>query len=364
MAVQANKTPPENRSYNERIVDFSGGLNTTISGSLLNSNEAQIATDISMEQKGTIRPRRGRTKRYATPFATAPVTGLGVYYKNDGTSRLLMASGSTLYKDSPHMSDRWDTKADFEQDGTTLSGFASLTEKEGSVTARKQYIGDAAHTDSAPLWSAKDAVLSVNTGDSAYDGDSSLEVLIDTGKTDGFAYIGVTPDTSKYVALTAYVKNGNATSGIRLVGLTSGGSVSVSSAYSTATGWTKLTLKLSPEQLLLISSFGVQATGAAGQTAYFCGLFYEYITDVDYNNSGFVPHDLSYYDAMKRTVSFNDYAVGTHSNTVNNAGALTLGVEIAQMSVSRTTMADFDLGTKNGTSSREILDAVVLARQE
>jgi hypothetical protein len=141
MPVQADKNPPESKSYAERVVDFSGGLNTTISGSLLNSNEAQIATDISMEQKGTIRPRRGRKKRYASVFSASPITGLGVYYKNDGTSRLLASAGDSLYSDEPHMATKWTAKADWEQTGVITQGFASTTQTEGSVEARKQALG-------------------------------------------------------------------------------------------------------------------------------------------------------------------------------------------------------------------------------
>ena len=83
--VQADRKPPVNKNNVEYIEDFSGGLNTTISGSLLNKNEAQVANNISFEQKGTILPRKGRKKRYPTRFAPAPCSGLGMLYKQDGT---------------------------------------------------------------------------------------------------------------------------------------------------------------------------------------------------------------------------------------------------------------------------------------
>ena len=366
MAVVADKNPPENTSYSERIVDFSGGLNTTISGSLLNSNEAQVATDISMEQKGTIRPRRGRTKRYNTPFSSEPVTGLGVYYKNDGTSRILTSSGESLYSDAPHMSTRWDVKADWEHEGEVLDGLASTTQVEGSVTCRKQAFGEAAVTADALLWTALNSTLSVKENDSHYIGGDSVEVLINATKTDGYAYKSLTIDTSKYVMVTAYVKNHDATTGIRLIGLTSGNTVSKGSSYVTGTGWTRVTLKLSPTDALLISSFGVDVTGVAGQYAYFCGLFYEYITEADYNNAGYVPRELTYFIPFERTFTFNDastFGTGSLTHAEVSAGVLQLSVETAEVTLSQTLQEDFALGTNSGTSTSELINSVVLARQ-
>jgi hypothetical protein len=117
------KQAPINTSVVERIIDFSGGLNTTISPSLLNNNEAQKAVDVSFEQKGTIIPRKGRRKRYDVNFNSNPCTGIAGYYKKDGTSRLLIASGDKLYSDEPHIDTKYTTQADFEQGekSTTLS---------------------------------------------------------------------------------------------------------------------------------------------------------------------------------------------------------------------------------------------------
>lgn len=114
MSIKADRRPPVNAPAVERIEDFSGGLNTTISGSLLNKNEAQIALDISFEQKGTIVPRRGRRRRYNVDFGSLPCTGLGAYYKKDGTSRLLVTSDDKIYSDAPHLSKKWDVIEDWE----------------------------------------------------------------------------------------------------------------------------------------------------------------------------------------------------------------------------------------------------------
>jgi hypothetical protein len=205
MAVEADKKPPENKSYTERIVDFSGGLNTTISGSLLNSNEAQVAKNISMEQKGTIKPRRGRKKRYPTAFSSDPVTGLGVYYKNDGTSRIITSAGSVVYTDAPHMATKWDAKADWERSGTSVAGFGTVTQFEGSVAARAQALGEAAKCANATLWTATDSVISLKANDSQYPDGDCLEVMIAAGKTEGFATVPVAADVdrTKYHAIVA-----------------------------------------------------------------------------------------------------------------------------------------------------------------
>ena len=82
MAVQADKRPPETVVKTQRIYDFSGGLNTTINGSLLNTNEgSQIAKNVAFEQKGTLVPLRGRRKRYSSPFVVSAISGMGMLYK-------------------------------------------------------------------------------------------------------------------------------------------------------------------------------------------------------------------------------------------------------------------------------------------
>ena len=97
-----------------RLVDFSGGQNTTVSPSLLNANEAVEAVNMSLMQKGTITARQGRRKRYNVAFGSVPVTGLGGYYKKDGTSRLVVAAGDKVYADEPYMGTKWTTRQDYE----------------------------------------------------------------------------------------------------------------------------------------------------------------------------------------------------------------------------------------------------------
>lgn len=137
--VEPDRKAPETPSKVEQINDFSGGLNTTINGSLLNKSEAQKAINVSFEQKGTIVPLKGRVKRYPAPFHTAPTTGLGMLFKQDGTSHLVMASDDRLYSDAPRMSYRYTEKPDWEK-GTT-NQYASLGRTEGSVVVDAGTLG-------------------------------------------------------------------------------------------------------------------------------------------------------------------------------------------------------------------------------
>lgn len=115
-----------------RVTDFSGGLNTTVVPSLLNPNEGQRADNVNYDQKGTISPQKGRIKRYASDFGPNFVAGLGAYYSKAGTSHLLIASGTEIYTDEPHMDERWNIKADWQKG--TVEGQATLDHIEDKLT--------------------------------------------------------------------------------------------------------------------------------------------------------------------------------------------------------------------------------------
>ena len=117
-----------------RITDFSGGHNDTVAPALLNSNEAQKAHNINFDQKGTIQPQKGRKKRYAQKFSDQPVSGLGAFYTKAGTGHLLIAAGTDVYTDEPHMEYRWDSVSDWKKQGTRFEGDATADRIVGSLT--------------------------------------------------------------------------------------------------------------------------------------------------------------------------------------------------------------------------------------
>ena len=150
MAIQADKKAPESPSAVERILDFSGGLNSTISGSLLNKSEAQVSDNVSYEQKGTLKARNGRRKRYVQAFSPSVISGVGTYYKSDGTSMIVVASGDKLYVDQPQLALRWQEKADWEQEGVETSERLSTTKEEGSLA-----LDDSLPTSRSTVYAAK-----------------------------------------------------------------------------------------------------------------------------------------------------------------------------------------------------------------
>jgi hypothetical protein len=117
-----------------RVQDFSGGLNTAVSPSLLNANEGQLANNVNFDQKGTVQPQKGRRKRYAADFGASPVVGLGAFYTKAGLANLVIASGTSLYTDQPHMDHIWDTQANWKAAGTVFEGLATADRTTGSLT--------------------------------------------------------------------------------------------------------------------------------------------------------------------------------------------------------------------------------------
>lgn len=131
--IKRDSKPPVNKVNRLFIEDFSGGLNSTIAPNLLNDNEGSIVTNVSLIQKGTLRPRRGRQKRYEEPFSDTRVLGLGMLYKQDGTSRLVVTSDSSVYYDEPREDFRWTTTADWLTGES--SEYVSTELEEGAITS-------------------------------------------------------------------------------------------------------------------------------------------------------------------------------------------------------------------------------------
>lgn len=117
-----------------RLVDFSGGWNSSDSPALLSTREAQKADNVSYDMRGTLSPRKGRTKRFTNVIGANRISGLAAIVKKDGTSRLVMVSGPSLYYDEPHMEHRWDTQGEWETAGTAVEGDATTSRVSGSLT--------------------------------------------------------------------------------------------------------------------------------------------------------------------------------------------------------------------------------------
>ena len=99
-----------------RVVDFTGGL-CTGHPSAIPDDALSEATNVVYTFEGKIKPRSSVRKRFRNDFSNSPVVGMAPYYKADGTTRLVIASGTSLYVDKPHLTFLYDTQSDWEQSG-------------------------------------------------------------------------------------------------------------------------------------------------------------------------------------------------------------------------------------------------------
>ena len=313
MAVERESKAPVNRPSVEYISDFSLGLNTTISGSLLGKNEAQVADDISFEQKGTIVPRKGRRKRYSSPFNTAPSTGIAGYYKNDGTARLVVSSGDSLYYDTPHMSHKWTTKGEFEKAGTSRSALVSTTDTEGSLVFRNSLLGTVGDAETSAVWGLnvrnvtltnESSVVRFNVG--------AIRLTLNTAQTVGHTKVrpsGI--DVAKHYAISGFLHRGNATS-VAITALRADDTVIRTSNLITASAYTKATLKLLPAEVAVMDSIGIEIRGTAGQFAYFDGIVAVEITSAQHTDVNYIAPD---YNELEATNVVSNYSTTTALNT-------------------------------------------------
>ena len=129
-----------------RLVDQSGGMvDSTVYPTLLNDNEAASLKNVSLDEKGTVKPCKGRSKRFATAFdASNACNGIGAFYPDTATSRLVMGAGTKLYKDTPHLINRWTDQADWQEtnshrcnaDTTTTAGDVKVLAAPAATFAR------------------------------------------------------------------------------------------------------------------------------------------------------------------------------------------------------------------------------------
>jgi len=181
-----DKKPPEIPTRIIRLTDFSGGQNSTIAGSLLNDNEAQIAENVSLEQKGTLFPARGRVKRYVSDFSSSPCCGIGGYFKKDGTSYFLVASDTILYNDSPGLSKKWTNQTDFEAVGTAKSVYVSTTKDPGKAVKLGSALGLDGDCEDVSKWSLYQCTSALDPAVKQFSDNSIQATLTDT---DGLVYI-------------------------------------------------------------------------------------------------------------------------------------------------------------------------------
>lgn len=303
---ERDKKAPVNKVTIEYINDFSGGLNTTINGSLLNKNEAQKADNVSFEQKGTLKPRRGRRKRYLAPFSNYPITGLGAYYKSDGTSRLIIPSGDKVSYDKPHISNKYDTQADFEKAGTSKTSWVNTSLTPGSLVFTGSLLGTPGDCEDVALWTAVGGTGALEPTKKVY-GTNAIAFTLGEGSTVGSMRLTKSADfsfdTTKPLALGAWLANKDLETGIRLVAYKQDGTTVVkASDYVTATSMTWTQIKLTAAEVALVGFVAIECKGTATKKGYFDGVVAYPITTADYDNASYV---MPKYDALMALTDIN-----------------------------------------------------------
>lgn len=97
-----------------RLVDLSKGMVDVVHPALLDDAESVLLKNASLDEKGTLKPCKGRIERFASPFdANNPCNGITAFYPDTATSRLVIGAGTKLYQDTPHLTERWDDESDW-----------------------------------------------------------------------------------------------------------------------------------------------------------------------------------------------------------------------------------------------------------
>jgi hypothetical protein len=135
-----------------RLVDQSGGMvDEVVHPTLLQDSEAALLKNVSLDEKGTVKPCLGRIERFAEPFdPDNPCNGIYPFYPDTTTSRLIMGAGSKLFKDTPHLMTRWTDQAHFEEQGSTRYG-CDTTTKPGEIRVKEPPKATFARTSKAYL---------------------------------------------------------------------------------------------------------------------------------------------------------------------------------------------------------------------
>ncbi|MEW6726912.1 MAG: LamG domain-containing protein [Bacillota bacterium] len=149
-----------------RLVDLSKGMVDVVHPALLDDAESRLLKNASLDEKGTLKPCKGRVERYAAPFNTAAAcSGISAFYKSDGTSRLLVGTADgKLYADTPHVIQQWDTQGDFnsgQHQATVATSDGKVWPMVVSTGFEDGYFADFHTRDSG--WTIDDTVYKTGT---------------------------------------------------------------------------------------------------------------------------------------------------------------------------------------------------------
>lgn len=141
-----------------KIDNFTGGLNTSDPVTIEDKDLVQ-AENVELTNQGRIKVRGGTKKRFDQDFDNNPVKGIAPFYKADGTTRLVIAAGSSLYVDNPHVTFDYDEQSDFKQEGV----YTNLdTESSPGELKMYQVLEDGFEDGTFDWWVSHDAGWSID----------------------------------------------------------------------------------------------------------------------------------------------------------------------------------------------------------
>jgi hypothetical protein len=297
-----------------RLRDFSGGWNPSDSPSLLSDREAHKADNVSYDQRGTLEPMKGRKKRFAVPFGSASVAGLGALVKKDGTTRLVIAAGDKISYDEPHLDRKWDTQGDWKQAGTSFRGEATADRTAGS--------------------------LQITAGPARQ--NEKQTVTISGSPTGGTFTLTLSGQTTAALAYNATALQVQTALGALS---TVGGTANISTTGNAGGPWTVefIGAKANTDIATMIATPSL--TGGTSPSVSVA------VAQEGYNT-----------DITQTTNTDAGWAAGTLSQTQAGSNSLGLSIESASLSIARTSQADFNLGTHSNTSTAIKPGSVVLAQ--
>jgi len=122
---------------------FAGGLQTG-HPTAIGDNALTEAENVVYTLEGHVKPRKAIKRRFASDFSSAPVVGMAPYYGKDGITKVVMASGNSLYVDQPHLTFSYDTVGEWSQSGV-YTNCAVSDDVQLLTTPAAEFLGTATY---------------------------------------------------------------------------------------------------------------------------------------------------------------------------------------------------------------------------
>lgn len=169
-------------------------------------------------------------------------------------------------------------------------------------------IGSAGDCEDVSLWSIWNDTLTLDSSNKVF-GTSSIKLTLTS--TQGNSSKLFVWDITKYYGLSAYVKNGNLSTGITIAKDGAGGGAWKNATFiSDTTNFNRVFVKLQPSDIKTGDNIIICPNGTSGQYGYVDGIMLEEISKAEYDNpnwqpSPYVSNDMSVGDVATRIKTRN-----------------------------------------------------------